>query len=706
MIFKTILIFLFLSVSFLSFAQKRSMRKISVQIFYTPAKPLNRFIPSQSLGAAFDGHWQGEINRIMKDSNIALMKTVGLKPVSYRLRTELGVEAWHWNPVGTWSDEKNLQGYWTSDENSKKPIQLSHGYFLPRRGNTHDNANDNGYSRIDDGDTTTIWKSNPYLDHYFTREPDSLHPQWVVVDLGKLKKVNAIRINWSNPYALAYKLEYAADIGNDYFEPYQPGLWHALTKKSISNEKGENKIISIPGKPIQLRFVKITFFQSSYTATMPGNDIRDKLGFAIKEIQLGLLDKKNIFHDYVHHGKDNRSQSVIHVSSTDPWHRAIDMDVNTEQVGIDRFYQSGLANNIPAMLPIALLYDTPDNMMALLHYVFKKKYPVRELEMGEEPEGQLIHPTDYGSLYLEFAEPIKKFAPQLKLGGPGFASLAKDGAEDQFSFSERQWTKLFLDYLKKHNGLNQFNFFSFEWYPFDDICSPAAQQLAVQPKLFAAAVKPFTQTILLKNTPVYITEYGYSAYSGQHEVTIEGGLMYADIIGEFLALGGSKSFLYGYDPTYPDESDHCGWGNNMLFGMNENGKIIYKTAAYYTVQMMTGYWAKPADSVTEIYPVKVADPLISAYALRANNKWSVALINKDPEHSKNISISVQNRNGTFSTLHFPLQCIQYSGLQYHWKNEGAEGHPDKSLPPQKKIIKTKNKITLPPYSLTVLKEEN
>src|SRR3990167_1831335 len=68
---------------------------------------------TMAFGGGVDGHGSGECKKIISPHHVKTMLSAGLKPLSYRLRTELGIEAWHWNPTGTWSDAAHQQGYWT-----------------------------------------------------------------------------------------------------------------------------------------------------------------------------------------------------------------------------------------------------------------------------------------------------------------------------------------------------------------------------------------------------------------------------------------------------------------------------------------------------------------------------------------------------------------------------------------------------------------
>src|SRR5215471_19281518 len=91
-------------------AQRRPVATITIDTSHA----VNRFAPSHALGAGVDGHEKGTNDLQLTGENINAMLSAGFKSLTYRLRTELGGDVWHWNPNGSWSDPQTHQGYWTS----------------------------------------------------------------------------------------------------------------------------------------------------------------------------------------------------------------------------------------------------------------------------------------------------------------------------------------------------------------------------------------------------------------------------------------------------------------------------------------------------------------------------------------------------------------------------------------------------------------
>src|SRR6202023_181733 len=132
-----------------------------------------------------------------------------------------------------------------------------------------------------------------------------------------------------------------------------------------------------------------------------------------------------------------------------------------DQVGMDLFYTSGYTRGLPAMIPISLIYGTPEDSVNQIAYLKARGYPISYIEMGEEPDGQFMLPEDYGALYIQWADAIHSVDPVLQLGGPGFQTVLYGWQCWPDAQGNTSWMKRFLSYLRSHGRMRDFNFFSF-----------------------------------------------------------------------------------------------------------------------------------------------------------------------------------------------------------------------------------------------------
>ena len=667
-----------------------------VKILFKPDHPASQFDPSIAFGAAIDGHEKGELNQMLSGENVSQMLSAGLKPISYRLRTELAGEAWHWNSKGFWSETNS--GYWISnDKPGLSELSLSYGYRLPRRGNTIDQANNDDYSRLDDGDSKTFWKSNPYLDEHFTGQPNATLPQWIVIDLGKKKFVNVIRLNWAEPFATVYDVQFGDFSSIDEISQSPPDRWHPFPNGEIRTQHGGDLEIRLSTEPVATRFVRVLMKESSESSNYKSRDVRDHVGYAVREISVGMTDSEQRFHDEIRHARNNAIQTPIYVSSTDPWHRAKDKDSMVEQAGFDRIFKSGLTNQMPMLTPVALLYDTPENAAAELRYLKDSGYPVSRMELGEEPDGQFTTPEDYGALYIEFANALHAVDPNIKLGGPSFQDIV-EGKDD--------WLRRFVTYLSRRGHLEDYTFTSFEWYPFDDVCQPTGPQLKKSTRLLTDLLTAMRKADAREGIPWVVSEYGYSVFGGRPQIDIEGALFNADAVANFLTLGGEQTFLYGYEPNELLQEVKCSRGNNMLFQFGDDGRISDRMPTYYAAVLLTHEWTQPGGGLHELYQATTDDPLVSAYATRRPDRlWAVLLINKDPDNAREVKIEFECEDPGCADLKVGYSSGEVDFYQYS-RNEyqlGADFRVLRDLPPEHQRLKVGTTFNLPAYSLSIVR---
>lgn len=644
----------------------------TIQVDITPGHSTNHFVPNQTLGAGVDRIPITAIDKDLEPASLEKVLAAGWQPVSYRQNTELAVEAWHWNPTGTWSDPSG-KGYFTGSATPAEAIRYSFGYSLPHRGFTRNDGTENaGFSRMTDGDEHSYWKSNPYLTQRFTGESDTLHPQWVVIDLSQNQPVDSIRIDWAAPYATRYVVQYWT--GDDPMKATTHGVWQTFVRGEVSDGKGGSQIIRLNPTPVPVRFIRILMTESSNTCDSHGSsDPRNCVGYAINELYVGTTTADGAFHDTVRHIAD-QEQTTTYCSSVDPWHEPSDESSTTQaQMGLDLFFTSGVTRGLPAMVPVAMLYETPENAVAEITYLKARKYPISYIEMGEESDGQFMVPEDYGALYLQWATALHRIDPTLKLGGPSFQGVNKDIEVWPDANGKVSWLGRFLDYLKAHGRMNDLAFFSFEHYPYEP-CRVPWGLLYDEPELISHIMQTWREDGLPANMPMFITESNLSWAASETYLDLFAGLWLADYIGSFLNAGGALVYHFHYLPLFMEHGCNSSPGTFGMFSVGPNYQIEQPLSQFFASQMINVEWVQAGAGAHDVYPAKsdvedgAGHALVTTYAVkRPDGQWSLMIVNRDQHNSHNVKIVFDDQSAhSASGFSGPLEIAEFGSKQYQW----------------------------------------
>lgn len=699
-------------------------RAPAVTLVVDTAHRIQTIRPIRAIGTAVDSDPKPYLNTIYKPSNVRLMLSTGLGTLTYRLYTELSIEDWHWNPAGRFSDAAHRQGYWTSSADAGPAlIHDSFGYRLPHRGSSRDQGDDNDYSRIDDGDPTTYWKSNPYLTQRYTGEPDDLHPQWIAIQFLQPQSIDAIAIHWADPYATKFLVQYWTGNRDAIIYPAS-GDWKTFERGTIDRPTAAGGLVRLADVPVKTTFVRIWMTRSSGTCDSHGrSDPRNCVGYAIEDVALGHIDARGAFHDLIVrsrngscHGAlvclpDPKRQTLIWTSSDDPWHDdATKVAGDQDQPGLDLIARSGLTRGLPTIYPVSVFYSTPLNAANEVRYLEARRYSLAYVEMGEEIDGQYALPEDYGALYIQFANAIHAVDRRAKLGGPVFQGVDADVQAWRDADGDVSWLHRFINYLKRRGHLGDLSFMSYEHYPFrncdrgavlsDDLLSEAALVHAIAQTWRNDGVPP--------GTPLLETEDNFSPDGTGASQRVYGALWTGDFIGSSLASGISYATYYQAEPEPLDYNRRCrAWGAYNPYIVDKSFAVRARGAAYYALRLLTQQWALPGDRRHGVYPVTAnlgsEKPLVTAYALeRPDGTWSVLVVNKDAV-ARSVKIEFE-QNGLRKSFAGIVDVITFGESQYRWTGNGPADppNPDRGLA-RSTLNSNASSFVVAPQSLTVFR---
>lgn len=637
---------------------------------------MNSFSPFRALGGAIDRLRGGKTKeenekhteRLLTNPVLKELLGAGWQTVTYRQNTELMIEAWHWNPRGTWSNAAKQEGYFTgSAEPTGDKILHSWAYPLPHRGATLGDGN--GWSRLTDGNPNSYWKSNPYLTKTYTGDDDSLHPQWVMIDLGAKVNINAVKIAWADPYAKRYYVQFWTGELEPFYEGINKGTWQTFPMGTITDGNGGTPTLKLMNWKIPVRYLRIWMTESSDTCDTHGaQDKRNCVGYAINEVYAGTMSDRGQFTDVVKH-MPSRQQTITWPSSVDPWHAASDLDYGRgDQIGFDFFFNCGVTRGLPAMIPIAILYNVPEDAANEIAYLRKRNYPISGIEMGEEADGQRVLPEDYATLYIQFAKAIHKLTPDARLGGPAFEGTPGDvdswaDANGRVSFLGR-----FVDYLKARGHLSDFKFFSFEHYP----CMGGRKcadwsSLYWEPDYVDHVVQAWKDNGLPPGLPFYMTEGNDLGEGGADSV--KSALWLADYVGSMMTAGASGTYYFHYI-TSPGR-------RGGFLPIDADNHVMSYTPQYLATEVITKEWVQPVDAIHKLFKVasdikdKDGNILVTAYAVeRPDGQWAVMLVNKDHDEDHSVKVSFADPvTGQDRFFAGEVDRIVFGPAEYQW-------HPD------------------------------
>jgi hypothetical protein len=235
------------------------------------------------------------------------------------------------------------------------------------------------------------------------------------------------------------------------------------------------------------------------------------------------------------------------------------------------------------------------------------------------------------------------------------------------------------------------------------VCTDTETQLATTVPRLARSLERFHREGLPAETPILITEYGYSAFAGAPEVTRAGAILNTETVAAFLTLGGSQAFFYGTEPSSLDRNAGCeSWGDNTLFVSDDQRNIGAPTATYRAARLLTTMWADSAGGAHTLYRARVATsgapdstlPIAAYPVRRPDGAMAWLLINRDSTRTWSASLPAR---GT-------LDVWQLSAAEYQWHPNGPNGYAKPNVPPREFRVTDPGNVVLPPYSITVVRE--
>jgi hypothetical protein len=593
---------------------------------------------------------------------------------------------YHWNGTGTWTSPPYgtsgyggaSYGYWVPSSTQYSPgFQANELY----RGTTSSYGT---ASNITDGNVNTYWVSNSD-----TNFPDA---QWIYVNLGSQRTVNAVTIIWGNPYASQFTIQYWDPTASNQWGPYLDTQSHWLNTSAVS-VVGGGGTQGVTFSNVTTQYIRVLLTQSSAGA----NGVYSIAEFYAYDGATVLTTNTS----------NAGTQSQVVTSSTDT---ACDFSY-TPSFDFQSF-MSYVKMFSPQAIPLITVNfgeGSPQEAAAWVNYANNVEgYNIKYWQIGNEMDGTWetggpINAEDYVTRYMQFAQAMYAVDPNIIITGP----VASSWNASSNMYDGNSMIQDFVDYLVNDGGTTDVGAIDFHWYPFYSSASSAT--VLASPQQWAQVSSYINNWISAlpqaSTIPIILSEYNSNSSAGPTmTVELTNGLWLVDWLGQFITYFGSRGFTNLWDVLNGGAVSQVS-GDLGYLQVESNAYQFQPRADYWAMQMMTNDWASPGDNkahalvATAVTVAGNPSTLLDAYTdYRPDGILSLIVDNKDANNTYSTSVSIEGFTSSSN-----VKTWTFDSNNYAWETSSLPYHATPDLPPtQSTIVISGNTFsyTFPTSSIT------
>lgn len=601
---------------------------------------------------------------------------------------------YHWNGSGSYSEDR----IWQCDTASYEPGFVVHGAY---RGTSKFHYGFEGCSHITDGDTSTMWWSDPSL----TRSDP-----WFYCEFDKSVTVDSLVLYWGEHYGVDFDIDVWGSPGKPWPRPHAAWSDQWRRVKTVRANDSRHSV---------LRFDTTTasnFLRVKILAT-PGS------GTGVQVCELyAYAGGEQVTRNAATYRKSDKDQTRVIALSGHPGDTArADFTGGWVDWDFEAFmsYVNGFPYETVPVICVNYATGTPEEAARWVYYAnIKKGYDIRFWQVGNEMDGEWeecgpVSATMYAENFLRYAQAMKAVDPTIKVFGPVLAGADFD-QQASFDYNDGSWMATFLRIVGEQENKENTTYLDgvdFHCYPYWFGDKPFIWNMLQKSDYIydkADVLVDLIQEHMLEpdSVNVFLSEYNSSVVMSSAIQKPVNAVCLANMYGSMAEKFGRNAMALVWDSyeglsTGPDGTS----GSLSLFSPcpdNLRSTLDKAPTAAFWANYLTGTCWLDTSLTQKIVPCSFDRAGgVRAFAVTSKDESRALLINL---YLDTLEVACTLDNGSYAKA----EVMTWGEREFAWIGENKRAYAAPNCGPSSRRGDTGalNPVILPPYSMAVVRWYN